>query len=207
MASSTRNLTDVPEEDAKSQISTTAPSSPYSATTPTASSSTLSVSTRTARKPPSIRTLGRSSNDQLPSASGSSVKRASSSSSSSTVVVANGSKTPRTVVSHSQIPYAPVPKFRANPHLPHDKKVAPAPATVMYWSRAPVWGTIPMRTMRAHTVTLVDTTAWIFGGCDDKDSSKDIYCFDTGMSFVSGRNFSLELDLYHPRPRFHIFPL
>lgn len=33
--------------------------------------------------------------------------------------------------------------------------------------------------MRAHTVTLVDTTAWLFGGCDDKDSSKDIYCFDT----------------------------
>ena len=149
MASSTRNLTDVPEEDAKSQISTTAPSSPYSATTPTASSSTLSVSTRTARKPPSIRTLGRSSNDQLPSASGSSVKRASSSSSSSTVVVSNGSKTPRAVVSHSQIPYAPVPKFRANPHLPHDKKVAPTPVTVMYWSRA--WGKFTANYARPHS--------------------------------------------------------
>lgn len=33
--------------------------------------------------------------------------------------------------------------------------------------------------MRAHSVTLVDTTAWLYGGCDDKDSSKDIYCFDT----------------------------
>ncbi|KAF8904757.1 hypothetical protein CPB84DRAFT_1772753 [Gymnopilus junonius] len=49
----------------------------------------------------------------------------------------------------------------------------------MYWSRAPVWGTVPTRTMRAHTATLVDTTAWIFGGCDDRDSSKDVYCFDT----------------------------
>ena len=64
--------------------------------------------------------------------------------------------------------------------MPHDKDVALAPSTIMYWSKAPVWGTIPTRTMRAHTVTLVDTTAWLFGGCDDKDSSKDIYCFDTG---------------------------
>ena len=110
------------------------------------------------------------------------------------------------MVSHSQIPYAPVPKFRANPHLPHDKKVAPAPTAGMYWSRTPVWDTIPMQTMRAHTATLV-VTAWIFGGCDDKDSSKEIYYYDTGMSFASGRNYSLELDLYHPRPRFHIFPL
>ena len=176
MSSSTRNLTDVPEEDAKSSTS------PYSMTTPTASSSNVSVNTthRTARKPPSVRTLGRSSNDQLPSASGS-VKRVTSGSSS---VVANGakSKTSRSVISHSKIPSAPVQRYQANPQLPHDKDVEPAPSTVMYWSRAPVWGTIPMRTMRAHTVTLVDTTAWLFGGCDDKDGSKDIYCFDTGIS-------------------------
>ncbi|KAF9480612.1 galactose oxidase [Pholiota conissans] len=70
-------------------------------------------------------------------------------------------------------------KFRSCPRLPHDKDAEPASSTIMHWSRAPVWGTIPMRTMRAHTVTLVDTTAWLFGGCDDKDSSKDIYCFDT----------------------------
>lgn len=179
--SSTRNLTDVPEEDGsshKSQI----PSSPYSSTTPTASTSNVSVNTpsRTARKPPSIRTLGRSSNDQLPSASGS-VKRASSGSST---LVTNGAKTPRSVISDSQIPQAPVQKYRATPRLPHDKDVDPVPSTIMYWSRAPVWGTVPIRTMRSHTVTLVDTTAWLFGGCDDKDGSKDIYCFDTGMSLA-----------------------
>jgi hypothetical protein len=38
--------------------------------------------------------------------------------------------------------------------------------------------------MRAHTVTLVDTTAWLFGGCDDKECSKDIFCFDTGTFFI-----------------------
>lgn len=176
---STRNLTDVPEEDAKSQKS---PSSPYTSTTPTASSSNLSVnaSHRTARRAPSVRTLGKSSNDQLASSSGS-VKRSSSGSSSpATVVVANGSKTPRSMLSHSQI--NPVPKFRANPRLPHEKDVESVPSTVMYWSRAPVWGTVPMRTMRAHTVTLVDTTIWLFGGCDDKENARDIYCFDIGMS-------------------------
>ena len=181
MSSSTRNLTDVPEEDAKSQNSLP---SPYSSTTPTASTSTLSVnvSHRTARKLPSVRTLGKSSNDQLASAASTSVKRSSSGSlSPATVVVANGTnlKTPRSMISHSQIP---VPKFRANPRLPHEKDVESVPSTVMYWSRAPVWGTVPMRTMRAHTVTLVDNTIWLFGGCDDKENARDIYCFDIGMS-------------------------
>jgi hypothetical protein len=175
---SSRNLTDVPEEDAKSQNSS---SSPYSSATPTASSSNinLNVSHRTLKKAPSVRTLGKSSNDQLPSASGSVKRSSSASTSSTTVVAANGSKTPRSMISHPQIS---VPKFRANPRLPHEKDVESVPSTVMYWSRAPVWGTVPMRTMRAHTVTLVDTTIWLFGGCDDKDNSRDIYCFDIGMS-------------------------
>ncbi|KAJ7721289.1 galactose oxidase [Mycena metata] len=33
--------------------------------------------------------------------------------------------------------------------------------------------------MRTHTVTLVDTTAWLFGGGDLKESSRDVFCFDT----------------------------
>ncbi|KAF5361469.1 hypothetical protein D9758_006243 [Tetrapyrgos nigripes] len=70
------------------------------------------------------------------------------------------------------------PRIRTTPRLPHDKDAEPAPSTIMYWSRAPVFGTCPARTMRGHTVTLVDTTAWVFGGCDDKETSRDIYCFD-----------------------------
>ena len=191
MSSSSRNLTDVPEEDGKSQKS---PSSPYSTPTPTASSSNLSVnvSHRTARRAPSVRTLGKSSNDQLPSASGS-VKRSSSGSSSSpTVVVTNGTKTPRNMISYQQIHE---PKYRANPRLPHEKDVESVPSTVMYWSRAPVWGSVPMRTMRAHTVTLVDTTIWLFGGCDDKDNSRDIYCFDIGTSIRRNYRPCLDPDL------------
>jgi hypothetical protein len=73
-------------------------------------------------------------------------------------------------------------RFRTNPRLPHADDVPVAPATTMYWSRAPVHGALPMRNMRAHTVTLVDNVAWLFGGCDDKGCWKDVYCFDTGQS-------------------------
>jgi Rab9 effector protein with kelch motifs len=201
MSSSTRNLTDVPEEDGDSHNS---PSSPYSTPTPTASSSNLSVNGphRTPRNTPSIRTLGKSSNDLIPSASGSVKRSSSTSSSSTTVAVANGSKTPRNMTSHSQMP---VPKYRANPRLPHEKDVESVPSTVMYWSRAPVWGTVPMRNMRAHTVTLVDTTIWLFGGCDDKDNSRDIYCFDIGMSIR--RNYSTFFFGKIPAHMLHFFQI
>lgn len=70
------------------------------------------------------------------------------------------------------------PKIRTIPHLPHGPG-DPSPPTLMYWSRAPVYGHLPMRSMRAHTVTLVDSsTAWLFGGCDDKGCAKDVYLFD-----------------------------
>ena len=73
-----------------------------------------------------------------------------------------------------------VPRMRTIPHLPHNRDAEPAPASVMYWSRAPVWGTLPTHGMRAHSVTLVDHTAWVFGGCDDVDCFKDVWCFHTG---------------------------
>ncbi|KAI6160286.1 hypothetical protein EDD17DRAFT_1778478 [Pisolithus thermaeus] len=70
-------------------------------------------------------------------------------------------------------------KIRTNPRLPHAHDVPIAPATTMYWSRAPVHGALPMHNTRAHTVTLVDHVAWMFGGCDDKGCWRDVYCFDT----------------------------
>ncbi|KIM65531.1 hypothetical protein SCLCIDRAFT_1212266 [Scleroderma citrinum Foug A] len=70
-------------------------------------------------------------------------------------------------------------KIRTTPRLPHGNDVPIAPATTMYWSRAPVYGALPMHNMRAHTVTLVDNVAWLFGGCDEKGCWKDVYCFDT----------------------------
>lgn len=79
--------------------------------------------------------------------------------------------------------YTSKTRIRATPRLPHSDDTS-APATAMYWSRAPVHGLLPMRAFRAHTVTLVDHMAWLFGGCDDKGCWRDIYCFDTGkLSF------------------------
>ncbi|KDR74027.1 hypothetical protein GALMADRAFT_250753 [Galerina marginata CBS 339.88] len=179
-ASSGRNLTltNVPEEEARSVPSSP---SPYGTSSAANSTTTFTTSTtsRPAKKAASVRTLGRSSNDQLASASASgstSVRRAAST--SSTVALASGSSR-ATRSSASAAPPIPLNKTKTGPKLPHDKDVELAPSTIMYWSRAPVWGSVPTRTMRAHTVTLVDSTAWLFGGCDDKDGSKDIYCFDT----------------------------
>ncbi|KAJ7657879.1 hypothetical protein DFH06DRAFT_1197409 [Mycena polygramma] len=146
---STRSLDDVPEEGPP---------------TPSASPSGF----RPSRKPASIRTLGQGRSSET-----SSLRRVSSTSSSTpptgTITPKDkGSRTPGTLQ-----------KVRSSPKLPHDTEVEAAPSTVLYWSKAPVFGVIPTRTMRAHTVTLVDTTAWLFGGCDDKECSRDIFCFDT----------------------------
>ncbi|KAH9915345.1 uncharacterized protein B0H18DRAFT_1018353 [Fomitopsis serialis] len=73
----------------------------------------------------------------------------------------------------------PVPRIRNTPHLPHAKDVEFAPATLMYWSRAPVYGFLPQHGVRAHSVTLVDNVAWLFGGCDEKGCWRDIYLFNT----------------------------
>ncbi|KAL5520401.1 hypothetical protein ACEPAG_9625 [Sanghuangporus baumii] len=61
--------------------------------------------------------------------------------------------------------------------LLHDTE--PAPPTLMYWSRAPVWGALPTHKMRSHSATVVDnTTIWMFGGCDDKEFWRDVLCLD-----------------------------
>lgn len=43
-----------------------------------------------------------------------------------------------------------------------------------------MYGAIPNRTMRAHSVTVVDNVVWLFGGCDERESWKDVYCLDVG---------------------------
>lgn len=73
-------------------------------------------------------------------------------------------------------------RTRNTPHLPHAKDIEAAPATLMYWSRAPVYGLLPQHGMRAHSATLVDNIAWLFGGCDEKGCWKDVYLFNTGAS-------------------------
>ncbi|KAF7430634.1 hypothetical protein PC9H_006343 [Pleurotus ostreatus] len=149
------------------------------------------------RKASSIRTLGKSSSSSMdivgygsgstPPTSSLSGSTSSLSSSTATLKRKPSSSSQSRSAASPQPPHSPKPgssahtlqKYRSNPRLPNDKECARVPSTMMYWSRAPVYGAIPMRTFRAHTVTLVDNVAWLFGGCDDKDCWKDIYLFDT----------------------------
>jgi hypothetical protein len=91
--------------------------------------------------------------------------------------------------------------MRPTPRLVYDKDAEQAPSTGMYWSRAPVYGAVPNRTMRAHSVTAIDNVLWLFGGCDDRESWKDIYCLNVGAcialkktttSFCSCRIYAMD---------------
>ncbi|GJF00379.1 hypothetical protein PsYK624_166660 [Phanerochaete sordida] len=73
----------------------------------------------------------------------------------------------------------PKPRYREAPRMPSARECEPAPATLMYWSKAPVYGFLPTHGLRAHTATLLDSVAWIWGGCDEKGCWKDLWCFHT----------------------------
>lgn len=72
-------------------------------------------------------------------------------------------------------------RVRHYPHMHHHKAYVESP-TLMYWSRAPVWGTLPGHALRAHSVTMIDHVAWVFGGCDENTCFNDLWCLDTGPS-------------------------
>ncbi|GAK64711.1 galactose oxidase [Moesziomyces antarcticus] len=68
---------------------------------------------------------------------------------------------------------------RVLPQLPSAQGVRPAPPPAMYWSKAPVHGSVPRRSFRAHTANLCDEVLWLFGGCDNRGCFRDLWCFDT----------------------------
>ncbi|CEH13181.1 Kelch repeat-containing proteins [Ceraceosorus bombacis] len=68
---------------------------------------------------------------------------------------------------------------RALPALPSAPGLTAAPPPAMYWSKAPVHGSVPRRSFRAHTASLADEVLWLFGGCDSKGCFRDLWCFDT----------------------------
>ncbi|KAH7910001.1 hypothetical protein BJ138DRAFT_1009756 [Hygrophoropsis aurantiaca] len=194
--SRTSSYSDVQEENGRVGVSTpTLPSSghsrsPYLHPThqATASTSTFNVTSRT---PPDVAAVPaspimapstpRPSASRKPSSLRPNADRPTRVSSDTASISATAPK--RRAASPSakdgRYPKGREQRIRVTPRLPHADDVELAPATNMYWSKAPVHGTLPMRSMRAHTVTLVDSTAWLFGGCDDKGCWKDVYCFDT----------------------------
>ncbi|KAI0997042.1 hypothetical protein K3495_g11143, partial [Podosphaera aphanis] len=62
--------------------------------------------------------------------------------------------------------------------------VEPAPASGMYWSVAPVSGTIHSG-IRAHTLTLVGSNIYMFGGCNSKSCFNELYVIDADSFHMS----------------------
>ena len=56
-------------------------------------------------------------------------------------------------------------------------KVDPAPASGMYWYKAPTHG-LEHKPLRAHTCTLVGSNIYVFGGCDLNTCFHDMHVFD-----------------------------
>ncbi|EGU83874.1 hypothetical protein FOQG_03294 [Fusarium oxysporum f. sp. raphani 54005] len=71
-------------------------------------------------------------------------------------------------------------EYTAFPSLP-DPRTAPnvdvAPASGMYWSKAPVSGA-PHTSLRAHTTTIIGSNVYVFGGCDSRTCFNDLYVLD-----------------------------
>src|SRR6266702_5301269 len=158
---------------------------------PSASASSLTVSTPTLRasssssRPPRQQSASsRLTTGDSPTTTNGTVRRlptpnpnaSSNSLSAAAREAAASAKPPRAPVQE------PAPRLRVIPHLPNATSIEPSPPPVMYWSKAPVWGTLPSHGFRAHTVTLADNVAWIFGGCDDRGCFKDMWCFNIGTS-------------------------
>lgn len=62
--------------------------------------------------------------------------------------------------------------------------VPPAPASGMYWSKAPISGA-PHSSLRAHTTALIGSNIYIFGGCDAKACFNTIYVVDADAFYWS----------------------
>ena len=76
---------------------------------------------------------------------------------------------PAPTATHTDFP--PLIDPRTAPDVP------PAPASGMYWSRAPVSGA-GHTTLRAHTTTLVGSNVFVFGGCDSRACFNQLYVLD-----------------------------
>ncbi|KAL7943256.1 hypothetical protein V8C42DRAFT_330171 [Trichoderma barbatum] len=81
-------------------------------------------------------------------------------------------------VSGKHTTFPPLPKPDDGP------EVSPAPASGMYWSKAPVSGS-PHSNLRAHTTTLIGSNVYVFGGCDAKTCFNAMYVLDADSFYWS----------------------
>ncbi|KAI9899186.1 hypothetical protein N3K66_005647 [Trichothecium roseum] len=76
------------------------------------------------------------------------------------------------------VPFPPLQDPKTAPEVP------PAPASGMYWSKAPVSGT-PHPSLRAHTTTLIGSNIYIFGGCDSRTCFNELWVVDADSFYWS----------------------
>lgn len=73
----------------------------------------------------------------------------------------------------------PAHKFVTTPRLHgyNGEEISPA---LMHWTKLGTHGQTPTHGFRAHSVTLVEQTVWIFGGQDYSGCWDDVWCLDLG---------------------------
>ncbi|KAK6214147.1 hypothetical protein LQW54_004750 [Pestalotiopsis sp. IQ-011] len=71
-------------------------------------------------------------------------------------------------------PYVALPPLQDPKDAPD---VLPAPSSGMYWSRAPESGAAHTP-LRAHTMTLIGSNVFVFGGCDSRACFNELYVLD-----------------------------
>ncbi|KAH7320196.1 hypothetical protein B0I35DRAFT_353204 [Stachybotrys elegans] len=89
--------------------------------------------------------------------------------------------------SHHTSSSRPSRKHTAFPPLqqPGDApQVLAAPASGMYWSKAPASGA-PHTPLRAHTTCLIGSNVYVFGGCDSRTCFNDMYVLDADSFYWS----------------------
>jgi hypothetical protein len=84
--------------------------------------------------------------------------------------------------------FPPLPDPKAAPDVPA------APASGMYWSRAPTSGA-SHTALRAHTTTLIGSNIYIFGGCDARSCFNELYVFDADAFYWSSPHVVGEIPL------------
>ncbi|KAH6656940.1 hypothetical protein BKA67DRAFT_512837 [Truncatella angustata] len=92
---------------------------------------------------------------------------------SSTTAASQASRKP-SAAPRTRGPYAAFPPLQDPKDAPD---VPAAPSSGMYWSRAPESGA-PHTPLRAHTLTLVGSNVFVFGGCDSRACFNELYVLD-----------------------------
>ncbi|KUJ24248.1 galactose oxidase [Mollisia scopiformis] len=97
---------------------------------------------------------------------------------------ATSSPAPRTATPAQRAPRGPHIPFPPIPDPKTAPDVEPAPASGMYWSRAPVSGA-SHTSLRAHTTTLIGSNIYVFGGCDARSCFNELYVLDADAFYFS----------------------